>query len=164
MRTFAPILLVATALLMAGCAGPERKFGRGVSNMTEIIQMREMRRSIEQTAIWDGKDSSFTTGVARGFNRTMARTFVGIYEVVTFPIPSYNPVLKQDGPIYPDYAIATHKEPFGGLVLPVKASYPESYTPARVASGLFDTDTYLGFSGGDVAPMIPGSRFHIFDH
>jgi len=25
-------------------------------------------------------------------------------------------------------------------------------------------DTALGFSGGDLAPMIPGSRFRIFDN
>ena len=24
-------------------------------------------------------------------------------------------------------------------------------------------DTHIGFSGGDVAPMIPGSRFRVFD-
>jgi hypothetical protein len=24
-------------------------------------------------------------------------------------------------------------------------------------------DTSLGFSGGDIIPFIPGSRFHIFD-
>jgi hypothetical protein len=28
---------------------------------------------------------------------------------------------------------------------------------------MFATDTNLGFSGGDVAPFIPGSRFRIFD-
>jgi hypothetical protein len=29
---------------------------------------------------------------------------------------------------------------------------------------VFDTDTYMGFSGGDVAPFIPGSRFRVFDN
>ena len=29
---------------------------------------------------------------------------------------------------------------------------------------MFDTDTYTGFSGGDVAPFIPGSRFRVFDN
>ena len=26
-----------------------------------------------------------------------------------------------------------------------------------------DTDTYVGFSGGDVMPLVPNSRFKIFD-
>jgi hypothetical protein len=29
---------------------------------------------------------------------------------------------------------------------------------------VFETDINLGFSGGDVAPIIPGSRFRIFDY
>jgi hypothetical protein len=29
---------------------------------------------------------------------------------------------------------------------------------------LFDTDTYVGLSGGDVAPFMPGSRFKVFDN
>ena len=157
------MLLVVVAVLLAGCAGPERKFGRGVSNMTELLQMREMRRSVEQTSLWDGKQSGLMTGVARGFTRTMARTFVGTYEVLTFPIPSFEPVLAMDRPIYPDHAIATKKDPYGGLVLPVRPAYPDSYRPERYSSSLFDTDTHLGFTGGSIAPIIPGSRFHIFD-
>ena len=40
----------------------------------------------------------------------------------------------------------------------------EGFKPGRVSEGLFDTDTYMGFSGGDVAPFIPGSRFRVFDN
>ena len=32
-----------------------------------------------------------------------------------------------------------------------------------ISNPLFDTDTYTGFSGGDIAPFVPGSRFQIFD-
>jgi len=28
---------------------------------------------------------------------------------------------------------------------------------------MFDTDTYVGYSGGDVAPFVPNSRFKVFD-
>jgi hypothetical protein len=42
--------------------------------------------------------------------------------------------------------------------------YPDSYKPGLVSDSLFDTDTYTGFSGGDVAPFIPGSRFSVFDN
>jgi hypothetical protein len=42
--------------------------------------------------------------------------------------------------------------------------YPDSYTPKLIADPTFGPDGALGFSGGDVAPMIPGSRFRIFDY
>ena len=42
--------------------------------------------------------------------------------------------------------------------------FPESYKPGLISDALFDTDTYTGFSGGDVAPFIPGSRFRVFDN
>jgi hypothetical protein len=38
-----------------------------------------------------------------------------------------------------------------------------SYKPGLVADSIYDTDTYSGYSGGDVAPIIPGSKFRIFD-
>ena len=41
---------------------------------------------------------------------------------------------------------------------------PESYKPSSYSDAMFDTDTYTGFSGGEVAPWIPGSRFKIFDN
>jgi hypothetical protein len=42
--------------------------------------------------------------------------------------------------------------------------YPDSYKPRLLSDSTFDTDTSLGFSGGDVMPFVPGSRFHIFDN
>ena len=42
--------------------------------------------------------------------------------------------------------------------------YPENFRPGLFADQLFATDTAIGFSGGEIAPMIPGSRFRIFDH
>ena len=41
--------------------------------------------------------------------------------------------------------------------------YPDSYTPTLVEDPLFSTDANLGFSGGDIAPFVPGSRFRVFD-
>jgi len=32
-----------------------------------------------------------------------------------------------------------------------------------VSDPMFDTDTYVGFSGGDVMPLVPNSRFRVFD-
>lgn len=128
-------------LLGVGCAGPEKKLGRGINNATEFARMGEIRRSMEQTALWDGTDQAYTTGFIRGFNRSVGRTAVGLYEIITFPIPGYEPVFYPSDPVYSD-----------------------AYTPNFIADPSWGPDSALGFSGGDVAPMIPGSRFRIFDY
>jgi len=133
-------LVGAVGLFSVGCAGPEQKLGRGLNNATEFVRGGEMRRSMEQTTIFNGADVGKTTGFIHGFNRSVARTFVGIYEVATFPIPSYDPVYY-----------------------PVNPVYPESYKPKHLSEGMFQPDAALGFSGGDIAPGIMGSRFRIFD-
>ena len=46
-------------------------------NSAEVVRMGEMRRSVEQTALFDGPEIGYTTGFVRGFNRTLARTGVG---------------------------------------------------------------------------------------
>ena len=135
---------VAIGLLATGCAGPEEKFGRGLSNVTEFARLGEIRRSMEQTALLESPDMGYTTGFVRGFNRSLARTGVGLYELVTAPFPPYDPV-------FTDY-------------LTVDPVYPDSYRPHLLADPTFGPDVSLGFSGGDVAPIIPGSRFRIFDN
>jgi putative exosortase-associated protein (TIGR04073 family) len=136
--------VLALGFLATGCAGPERKLGRGFSNTFEIVRWGEMRRSIEQGALFDSPDAGYATGAVRGFNRSMARVGIGIYEVVTFPIPSYDPIATS--------------------YLKPSPVYPDSYKPRIMADSLFATDTAVGFSGGDVAPLIPGSRFRIFEN
>jgi putative exosortase-associated protein (TIGR04073 family) len=145
MRNFFPLLsaVAIAAALATGCAGPESKFGRGMANTYEIVRHAELRRSIEQTAIIEGPEVGYTKGTVTGLNRTLARTGIGIYEIITFPFPPYCPVAT-------DY-LAPH---------PV---YPDNYTPSLLSDSLFATDTNLGFSGGDVFPFQPGVRFHIFD-
>ena len=138
------------ALLAAGCSGPEKKLGRGITNTTELARMGELRRSVEQTAVFDGIPDAYTTGVIRGFNRSVIRTLYGVYEIATFPIPSYDPALKPGNRLMPDASVGP--------------AFPDSYKPGRLAAPVFETDTALGFSGGDIAPFVPGSRFHIFDY
>ncbi|MGA9453781.1 MAG: exosortase system-associated protein, TIGR04073 family [Verrucomicrobiia bacterium] len=146
MRNVMPFLTVVTlaALLTSGCAGPEQKLGRGMNNFYEIVRMGEMRRSIEQTAVLDSPDAGYTTGAVRGLDRSLARTGLGVFEIVTFPLPPY-------GPMFTSYL---NPDPV----------YPESYKPGLISDSTFDTDTYTGFTGGDVAPFIPGSRFKVFDN
>lgn len=137
-------VVVALGVLGTGCAGPERKLGRGMNNFYEVVRAGEFRRSVEQTALLDSPDQAYTTGVVRGFNRSVARMGIGLYEIVTFPIPSYDPVAKS--------------------YLKPNPVYPDSYKPRLIEDSLFATDTAIGFSGGDVAPFFPGSRFRIFEN
>jgi putative exosortase-associated protein (TIGR04073 family) len=135
------IALVAT--LATGCANVERKLGRGLSNTFEIVRWGEMRRTIEQTTLFDSPNAGYSTGVVRGFNRTLARTGIGVYEIVTCPLPPYGPVFTSylsPGPVFPD-----------------------NYTPGPVEDSTFATDTQLGFSGGALLPLVPGNRFRVFD-
>ncbi len=164
MRSSTTLLAIALALVFTGCAGPERKLGRGINNLTEFARLGEMRRSIEQTYLWEGPNSAYTTGVIRGFDRSVVRTALGVYEVLTFPIPPYEALLTSTNRVYPDYSVANLSYPWGGMVLPEHPVYPENYTPGVVSDSLFSTDTSLGFSDGDIMPMVPGSRFKIFEY
>ncbi len=141
-----PLLAAAAfaVVFISGCAGPEYKLGRGMSNTFEAVRMGEMRRRIEQAAVLESPGIGYTAGVMQGFDRSLARTGLGIYEVVTFPLPPYHPIFTS--------------------YLKPEPVFPESYKPGLVADPLFETDTYTGFSGGDVAPFIPGSRFRIWDN
>jgi len=161
MRSALFFVAIFALIGLTGCAGPENKFGRGMNNLTEIVRGGEMRRSMEQTMLWDGASQGHV-GFARGFTRTMTRTGIGIYEVVTFPFPPYDPLLTPKGRLYPDSSVRTRKYPWGGLELPEQPVYPDTYKPGVPAGPLFETDQNLGFYGGDVAPAIPGSKFRIF--
>ena len=143
-KTFPLLAAVAIAgALATGCANTEKKFGRGMSNVVEPLRMGEMRRSMEQTGLFDGPDAAYSVGFIRGVNRTLARTGLGVYEMVTAPFPPYDPVCT--------------------AYLSPSPVYPDNYTPNLVEDSTFATDINLGFSGGDVMPFAPGSRFRIFD-
>ena len=145
MRNQIPFLaaLLLAGVLAGGCANTEKKLGRGLSNTYEIVRMGEFRRTVEQSCLFDGPSAGYTTGTIRGFNRTLARTGLGLYEVVTCPFPPYDPILTDyfaPGPVFPD-----------------------NYTPGLIEEPALSTDTNLGYSGGDIAPFVPNSRFRVFD-
>jgi len=145
MRNRIPFLaaLLVAGVLVGGCANTEKKLGRGMSNTFEIVRMGEFRRTVEQSCLFDGASVGYTTGAIRGLNRTLARTGIGLYEVVTSPFPPYDPVLT-------DYFAAA----------PI---FPDNYTPGLIENPALSTDTNLGYSGGDIAPFVPNSRFRVFD-
>ena len=163
MRIAVLLFAVGAVALFTGCAGPEAKLGRGISNTLEFARLGEIRRSMEQTAIWDGSETVPTTGFLRGLNRSFARTGIGIFEVVTFPIPPYGPRLAPKSRLYPDPSIATvGNKSWGGLVLPENKVSPASYKPGVSTGSTFEPDSAVGFSSGDAFPIVPGSRFRTF--
>ena len=151
MRNVLPFLaaLVIAGALASGCANCQQKLGRGLSNTTEFARLGEMRRSVEQTTLFDQPGGNYATGVIRGLTRSFARTGIGVYEVVTAPFPPYEPACADY--LRPEPWLADH---------PV---YPDTYRPDIIDDAMFATDDNMGFSGGDLFPYIPGSRFKIFD-
>ena len=102
-----PFLAIAAlaAVFTAGCAGPEQKIGRGVSDSLEFTRLGDLNRSIEQTTVFDSPSAGYTAGTIHGLDLSVARTVMGAYELVTFPLPPYRPVLTsyvKPGPIYPE--------------------------------------------------------------
>jgi putative exosortase-associated protein (TIGR04073 family) len=146
MRNIVPFLIAVALIgvLGSGCKSAQKKFSRGCSNTAEFARLGEIERSMEQTALFsDTPGNHYTEGFVKGFCKSVARTGVGVYEVVTAPFPPY-------GPVATDY-------------LSPSPQYPDTYRPGLIEDSMFSTDVNLGFSGGDVAPFIPGSRFKIFD-
>ena len=160
MRKTATLLTAFVAIaFLTGCDGPSRKLGRGINNFSEPFRMGELTRSIEQTGLWEGPHQAYTTGLIRGLNRTFARTAIGFSEILTFPIPT---------PDYDPYFFPNKwfQDPFKKVEVDefrADLNYPDNYRPAKHHDPIFSTDTGVGFSGGELLPFIPGSRFRVFE-
>ncbi len=133
--------LALVAIFGAGCANTETKLGRGISNATEFTRMGDFQQSVEEQEMFG---HGIATGMVKGFNKTVARTGIGLYEIVTSPFPPY-------------HAVATN-------YLSETPGHPDSYPVGHISDSTFDVDSQTGFSGGEVSPWIPGSRFTVFDN
>jgi putative exosortase-associated protein (TIGR04073 family) len=147
MRNVTSLLALATlgALFTAGCAGTEQRMGNGVTNLTEFTRLGVIRRDVEQTAVFDSPEAGYTTGFIQGFNQSCYRTVMGAYQIVTAPAGD-----------------SLTQSSFDQKYVPKGVVYPDSYRPGLPDTSTFQTDTYFGYSGGDVAPFVPGSRFSVF--
>lgn len=141
MRKIFPLiaLLAIAALFTSGCAGPEAKLGRGIRNTCEIVRLSGLRQSMEQTAVWNSPAEAATTGVVKGFDKSIARTGIGIYEVITFPFPPYHPVATK--------------------YLSPNPTYPDNCVPGLPDDPLYSTDHYIGYSTGSKFSWVPGVQF-----
>lgn len=152
------LALATMAVVLSGCGGVERKLGRGMNNATEIFRGGEMRRSIEQAGLFEGPETAFSTGLVRGMNRTFARTALGFSEIITAPFPPYSPYA------FPDKWFADPTTKLKGEPFSLNPPYPDAYQPRIFSDTLFHTDSRIGFSGGEVMPIVPGSRFRVFEY
>jgi putative exosortase-associated protein (TIGR04073 family) len=80
--------------------GPTRKLGRGISNF--LFASSEVSDTVCKINKTEGNVAAASYGVVRGVGRSMARHFTGLYEIFTFPAPtyhdSYRPILRSDIP------------------------------------------------------------------
>jgi len=99
---------VSTVLAASGCGscdtakadvcndGAWKKLGRGMCNM--ITFPFELPNQISRTNITDGPMAGWTYGLVKGIGMTVFRAGVGVYEVLSFPVPcpeGYKPILTE---------------------------------------------------------------------
>ncbi len=152
------VAIAATTASITGCQGPEQKLSRGLGNTMEVVRWGDMRRNIEQGAVFTSPNINYSYGVIHGFDQSVKRIGLGVVETATFFIPNPHSANSTQNAHW-DY-----NSPLCTNSVPATPQYPDSYRPGLISSSTFDTDTYTGFSGGDVAPFVPGSRFEIFDN
>ena len=136
-------LAAAVAALASGCANTERKFGRGVDNSTGSRPRRRFpphRRA----------DRPLSGAGRRLHHRRRARH-------QSHPRQDGHRLLRNG-----DRPLARPTDPSSPTSLRPGRPIPTALLPACVADSMFATDTYMGFSGGEVrCPSCPAaaSRF-----
>jgi putative exosortase-associated protein (TIGR04073 family) len=76
-----------------------RKLGRGCANL--LFGIVEIPNQIQHTSQQDGGGAAVTLGVGRGIGKFLWREVVGVYEIVTFPVPvprGYKPIVQPEFP------------------------------------------------------------------
>ncbi len=64
-----------------------RKLSRGLSNVT--FGLTEIPVTMDSINERHGNSAAFSYGVVSGLGRTLARLGAGLYDIITFPVPSY---------------------------------------------------------------------------
>ncbi len=67
--------------------GPTRKLGRGISNLA--FGITEIYNSVDEINNREGNAAGWAYGHVKGVGRFFARLGFGVYEVATFPFPTY---------------------------------------------------------------------------
>ncbi len=98
MKKIITFVLIISIFLTAGAFADNAvtKLGRGIANIGTCVL--EIPKAIGDSNTEDGPIAAATVGVLTGILKTGVRLVVGVYEVVTFPIPApkhYGPVLTE---------------------------------------------------------------------
>ncbi|MBN1354570.1 MAG: exosortase system-associated protein, TIGR04073 family [Candidatus Omnitrophica bacterium] len=97
MRKAVVFISIITIVFMSAVSyadGPIKKLGRGVANV--ISCPLEIPKGISDANTQNGPIAAMTFGLLKGVFMTFVRGGIGVYEVVTFPIPlptNYAPIL-----------------------------------------------------------------------
>ena len=108
--------------------------------------MGEMQHSVEQNAVFD-PPARHATGLIHGFDQSVYRHRAGRLSDRHFPGRQ------------PADANQLRAETHSARERLIRTATIRDCRLSRT----FQTDTYTGFSGGDIVPFIPGSRFSVFD-
>ena len=107
------VLIVAGSIflsaLSAYAGNPVEKLGRGLANVG--TSLFEVPKTMGEVKTEKGIFAGWTWGVLKGIVNTVKRAGVGLYEVVTFPIP----YPKDYGPILEDPDFFLKKKPLGRI-------------------------------------------------
>lgn len=97
-KVIALVLVISLALpvCVAAAAGgdvkPVDKLGRGVQNA--LLAIGEIPYNIVEVSKDQGAWIGSTKGLVKGLAECTVRVVVGIYEIVTFLFPSYEPIIE----------------------------------------------------------------------
>jgi putative exosortase-associated protein (TIGR04073 family) len=100
-NVFISLTLGALALAFSASSAvahdPPRKLGRGLANT--LFGVAEIPIQVQYTLETQGSGAAATYGVVKGLGRFFMREGVGIYEILTFPIPYpkyYEPIMEPE--------------------------------------------------------------------
>ena len=94
--TALPLLLIlGTALFAEGAPGPLEKASRGIVNIVSgpVEFLREIATGSQDNWYVPG----IALGIVKGLGKFATRSFIGVYEVATFPFPfpkGYGPIIE----------------------------------------------------------------------
>lgn len=84
-----------------GAGGAWEKAGRGLGNLTLGFLVEWPKTMLRETED-HGPGYGLTVGLIKGMGLGVGRTLVGVYELVTFPLPNgsdYAPILEPGSPL-----------------------------------------------------------------
>lgn len=87
-----------------GAPGPWKKAGRGLSNVT-LGFVVEWPKTVAHESETHGPAFGLTVGLIKGIGLGVGRTLLGVYELLTFPLPNgsdYAPILEPGTPFSMD--------------------------------------------------------------